>query len=132
MKLLFAYLATGIISSLASIYWNDAVVSVGASGAIFGLCGVFLALYATKALPHYFDPDLKSILIGMMIAFVGCNLVMGIMGNVDNAGHIGGLVSGFILGLLQSLIHHLQPYGFQNEDSKDAGTKNPSPKRKYF
>ena len=36
-----AYLFTGILASLASIYWHPMTVSAGASGAIFGMYGVF-------------------------------------------------------------------------------------------
>ena len=108
-KFAFAYLVTGVAASLASIYWYDATVSVGASGAIFGLCGVFLALFATKSLPDYFELELSSYLMSMVGGFVGCNLLMGFMGNVDNAAHVGGLVSGLILGLLQSILFRFKP-----------------------
>jgi membrane associated rhomboid family serine protease len=92
------YLGTGIIASIASLWWHDATVSVGASGAIFGLYGVFLALLLTKVFPKDFS---KAFLISTLI-FVGFNLVMGLTGGIDNAAHIGGLVSGFIIGLLIS------------------------------
>jgi membrane associated rhomboid family serine protease len=104
-KFVFAYLATGIIASLSSIYWHDAIVSVGASGAIFGLCGVFLALIATNVFHHYFDMEFSSYLMSLIGTFIVCNLVIGFfMENVDNAAHIGGVLSGFILGLLQSIL----------------------------
>lgn len=103
-KFAFTYLATGVIASLSSIYWYDAVVSIGASGAIFGLFGVFLALLATNALHEYFERELSLTLMSLMGAFVCCNLIMGFNGQVDNAAHIGGLVSGFVLGLLQSVL----------------------------
>lgn len=44
----FGYLCTGIVSSMASAFWHEATVSVGASGAIFGLYGIFLALLTTN------------------------------------------------------------------------------------
>ncbi|MFV0164346.1 rhomboid family intramembrane serine protease [Empedobacter falsenii] len=95
-KYLTAYLLTGILASVASIWWYDATVSVGASGAIFGLYGVFLALLLTKV----FSPDFaKTFLISTAI-FVGFNLLMGLTGGIDNAAHIGGLLSGFIVGLI--------------------------------
>jgi len=95
-KYLTAYLLTGILASIASIWWYDATVSVGASGAIFGLYGVFLALLLTKIFPPDFA---KTFLISTSI-FVGFNLLMGLTGGIDNAAHIGGLLSGFIVGLI--------------------------------
>jgi rhomboid protease GluP len=95
-KYALAYLTTGILASVASIWWYDATVSVGASGAIFGLYGVFLALLLTKIFPPDFA---KSFLISTAI-FVGFNLLMGLTGGIDNAAHIGGLLSGFVIGLI--------------------------------
>ena len=95
-KYLTAYLLTGILASIASIWWYDATVSVGASGAIFGLYGIFLALLLTKVYPPDFA---KSFLISTAI-FVGFNLLMGLTGGIDNAAHIGGLLSGFVIGLI--------------------------------
>ena len=95
-KYLTAYILTGILASVASIWWYDATVSVGASGAIFGLYGVFLALLLTKVFPPDFA---KTFLISTAI-FVGFNLLMGLTGGIDNAAHIGGLLSGFVVGLI--------------------------------
>lgn len=96
VKYLSVYLLTGIAASLTSIWWHDDVVSVGASGAIFGLYGVFLAFLLLKVYPPSFS---KSFLVGTSI-FVGINLLMGLSGGIDNAAHIGGLLSGFIIGLI--------------------------------
>ena len=95
-KYLTAYLLTGILASVASIWWYDATISVGASGAIFGLYGVFLALLMKKIFPPDFA---KSFLLSTAI-FVGFNLLMGLTGGIDNAAHIGGLLSGFVAGLI--------------------------------
>ena len=94
----FVYLATGILASMASIWWYDATVSVGASGAIFGLYGFFLACLLLKVFP----PDFGKAFLASTLVFVGFNLLMGFTGGIDNAAHIGGLVSGFILGLIMS------------------------------
>jgi len=96
IKYLSAYLLTGILASLTSIWWNDSTVSVGASGAIFGLYGVFLALLLTKVYSTNFT---KSFLVSTLI-FVGFNLLNGLTGGIDNAAHIGGLLSGFVIGLV--------------------------------
>lgn len=95
-KFLLLYLLTGILASCASIWWHDASVSVGASGAIFGLYGFLIALLLTKVFPPEFG---KAFLISTLV-FVGFNLVMGLAGGIDNAAHIGGLLSGLIIGIL--------------------------------
>lgn len=97
-KYLVIYLATGILASCASIWWYEATVSVGASGAIFGLYGLFLALLLTKVFP----PELSKAFLTTTLIFIGYNLIMGLAGGIDNAAHIGGLLSGFILGIIIS------------------------------
>jgi len=97
-KYLLVYLTTGILASIASIWWYEATISVGASGAIFGLYGFFLAALLLKAFPPYFG---KAFLVSMLV-FVGFNLLMGLTGGIDNAAHIGGLVSGFLIGVVMA------------------------------
>lgn len=90
------YILSGIGASLVSLRFNFGVVSIGASGAIFGLFGFFAALLTTRLFAKPFRVQfLKS--IGF---FIGINLVIGTMGPIDNAAHIGGLMTGFLLGLL--------------------------------
>jgi len=91
-----AYLCTGIAATLTSIWWHDTnnVVSAGASGAIFGMYGVFLALLSTNLIPA---KARKDMLKGIGI-FVGYNLLYGLNDGVDNAAHLGGLVSGLLVG----------------------------------
>jgi len=95
-----AYVVTGIISGLTSIWWHPNAVGVGASGAIFGLYGVLLALLLTK----FFDPVFKRGLLLSTVIFVAYNLIRGLSGHVDNAAHIGGLLSGLAYGFLFYLI----------------------------
>jgi rhomboid protease GluP len=97
-KYLLTYLVTGILASIASIWWYESTVSVGASGAIFGLYGLFLALMLTKVFP----PSLGKALLLSTVVFIGFNLIMGLVGGIDNAAHIGGLLSGFVIGLILS------------------------------
>jgi rhomboid protease GluP len=93
------YLITGIGGGLASIAWNPAVLSVGASGAIFGLAGALIASF------YLGEFSLPSIAIRgtlrSLVVFAGFNLFFGsVVGGIDNACHIGGLVSGLIVGAL--------------------------------
>jgi membrane associated rhomboid family serine protease len=96
--LLLLYLASGLIAGLASIAWNPYIVSVGASGSIFGIISaltVFLIRTRSKvpiSVAWYLVPTLL---------FVGVNLYLGLSQSlVDNAGHFGGIVAGLGLGLV--------------------------------
>jgi rhomboid protease GluP len=97
-KYAIVYIVTGLLASATSLWWHQNTVSVGASGAIFGLYGVFLALLLTKVFPKEFS---KAFLTSTLV-FVGYNLLAGLRGGIDNAAHIGGLVSGFVIGLILS------------------------------
>jgi rhomboid protease GluP len=90
-----AYIACGLCASISSLWWHDEpVLSAGASGAIFGMFGLFLALLTTDLLPKRSRGQLlKSISI-----FVAFNLLYGLKGGIDNAAHVGGLLSGFVCG----------------------------------
>lgn len=97
-RFITVYILSGLGCSLASIYWHDNTVSVGASGAIFGLFGVMIALILLKAFS-------KKIDLGFLIMssiFIGYNLLIGLFTNSDNAGHLGGLFTGFIIGIIIS------------------------------
>ncbi len=95
LRLLAGYLIMGLGGSMASLWWNDNLVSVGASGAIFGLFGMFFALHATERLQH----KANQALFANAIFFVGLNLIIGAAIDMfDNAGHIGGLVAGVVVG----------------------------------
>ncbi len=93
------YLITGVAGGLASVAWNPRVLSVGASGAIFGLAGALIASFylGEFSLPRVaISGTLRSLVI-----FAVFNLGFGqLVGGIDNACHIGGLVSGLILGAL--------------------------------
>ncbi len=94
-RFLIAYLCTGLLASIASLWWNNTTASAGASGAIFGLMGVFLALLTT----NYIAKEVRKLLLISFSAFVVYNLLGGLRnGGVDNAAHIGGLVSGMLMG----------------------------------
>lgn len=90
------YIISGICASLASIWWFSNTVSVGASGAIFGLYGAILGLLLTNAFPK----GGKKGMFKMIGIYVGINLLFGLTGGIDNAAHIGGLLSGGLLGII--------------------------------
>jgi rhomboid protease GluP len=97
------YLICGLGASLCSAGWHPYVPSVGASGAIFGLAG---ALIAAFKLGEFSVP--RAALSGTLRslgAFVVYNLVFGFaLPGIDNAAHIGGLVTGLIVGALIAVV----------------------------
>jgi rhomboid protease GluP len=93
-RFLSAYLLAGIAGSSASLFWNDFIISAGASGAIFGMYGVFLAMLTTNLI----DKSARGSLLISIGIFVGYNLLNGFKPGIDNAAHIGGLLCGLLIG----------------------------------
>jgi rhomboid protease GluP len=97
------YLICGVGASLGSVAWHPGTPSVGASGAIFGLAGALIAAFKLGefSVPRAaLSGTLKSLAM-----FVVYNLIFGAaIGTTDNAAHIGGLVTGLIVGALVALI----------------------------
>jgi len=94
LRFTLAYLLTGITASMTSVGWHEINVSAGASGAIFGMYGVFLAMLSTDLI----DKAARQSLLTSISLFVGYNLLAGLSEGVDNAAHIGGLVGGLVIG----------------------------------
>lgn len=99
LKFTVLYLASGILAGIASIsynmYWNKNVVSVGASGAIFGVVGAMVYfVIAGKG-------RVRNISNRQMILFVAFSLYGGFTSSrVDNTAHVAGLIAGIVLALL--------------------------------
>ena len=96
-KYIFTYLFTGVIASLTSVWAHPGGVSVGASGAIFGLYGVLLVFLAGR---NAKDTRTTPVLLNVAI-FVALNLLLGgVTVGTDNAAHAAGLISGLLLGVV--------------------------------
>ncbi|WP_093831811.1 rhomboid family intramembrane serine protease [Spirosoma endophyticum] len=93
-QFVIAYLMAGLAGSVVSLWWHEIVLGAGASGAIFGLYGVFLALLTT----NWFDVQTRRDLMRNSLIFVGYNLVIGLQAGIDNAAHMGGLLAGLLFG----------------------------------
>lgn len=87
------YLVAGFAGSSAS-YAFGCRPGVGASGAIFGVVGILLALLYRRRTSTFVAAYMKNLLF-----FVGVNLVIGFsLAMIDNAAHIGGLAAGLTMG----------------------------------
>lgn len=104
---LILYLISAATAGLASAYWNLFAFSVGASGAIFGLFGFEFVLILTKN-----RNDAMGIWIALFnfFLFVAIIFIAGQFLPFDNAGHMGGLVAGIILGMTYRVLpEHSRP-----------------------
>ena len=105
LRFLLIYLITGIIAVIASFYFAPQEISVGASGAIFGLVGAYsiFVLVHRQAFPRGGIPALFWLLI-----IIALNLSIGFfVSNVDNYAHLGGLLSGCLLGWIFTPLYRL-------------------------
>lgn len=96
LRFLYIYLLTGIISIIASAYFMPNEVSVGASGAIFGLVGVYCVFVVSHRRAFLYN-GIPTLL--WLVIIIGINLSIGLfIPNVDNYAHIAGFCSGCLLG----------------------------------
>lgn len=103
------YVLSGIGGNVLSLFTrvirNDPAVSFGASGAVFGLDGVLLAmvLFSGRRMEH-----VTPARVFLMIVY---SLYSGFTGrNIDNMAHVGGLLTGFLLASIMCVFWRLR-YG---------------------
>lgn len=96
VKLLIIYLISIIAASLLSgVIGGSAIISVGASGAIFGLLGALVYF------GYHFRLYLGNAILYQIIPVIAINLFIGFSTpGIDNWGHIGGLVGGYLTGMI--------------------------------
>ena len=87
------YFFAGICGGLASMYFNPGTPSVGASGAIFGLIGAVVAYALVNGQTGLLQNLTQVIILNLIIGFSPGS-------NIDNSGHIGGLIGGGLIGFL--------------------------------
>ena len=95
VKYIIIYLISAIGSSIFSYMFNPASISVGASGAIFGLFGamIIFGIRNKNKIGKEYIINLAQVVI--------VNIIIGIiLSNIDNSAHMGGLVFGAISALI--------------------------------
>ncbi len=99
------YFAGGLggqaVSLIYKFYANEwYVVSIGASGAVYGLVGVLLAMSLCR------QRKIPNVTWQKILVVVVFTVYSGIQAaNIDNAAHIGGFVTGVAAGLIMCLLH---------------------------
>ncbi|MBQ9140847.1 MAG: rhomboid family intramembrane serine protease, partial [Lachnospiraceae bacterium] len=97
------YVLSGIAGNVLSLcvkwYQNDWAVSLGASGAVFGLDGLLLAIVLIL------QDRVQDIPLSRVVIMIALSLYSGFSSsNVDNAGHVGGLIAGFLVSALICMV----------------------------
>jgi len=95
IKYTIIFIGTGIMGNLLSMaFLQDTYVSVGASGAIFGLLGALL--YFGYHYRVYLSGVIKSQIIPLIILNLGIGFVAS---GINNFAHIGGLIGGILISM---------------------------------
>ncbi|MBO4678367.1 MAG: rhomboid family intramembrane serine protease, partial [Lachnospiraceae bacterium] len=116
-SLLFAimYLVSGIWGTVAifieEIVTSKDMVVVGASGAVFGLLGVLLSLVLFKRVTRATMPVSRVLFVIVLSVYNGFT-----QANIANTAHIGGLIAGFLFGVIFCLAKPIKKGEIPNEN----------------
>jgi rhomboid protease GluP len=109
-KYILVYMISGIVSSLFVLFLASNVsVTIGASGAIFGVIGGLLMLTFLRKdwfTDHAIRNIRQLIIINVVITFL--------IPNISIPGHMGGLIAGILLFYLMA---PKSPYYYKNRKS---------------
>jgi len=115
MRFLAIYLVTGLFGGLASAWWNaldavqasagsplqmalglvpmpNMVVSIGASGALLGAAGALLVHAMRRGDQAHVD---RNVILQVVLLNIGMGFLIS---GTDNAAHVGGALSGILIG----------------------------------
>ena len=95
IKYTIIFIGSGIIGNLLSMaFLQNSFVSVGASGAIFGLLGAILYF------GYHYRVYLSGVIKSQIIPLIILNLAIGFMAtSIINLAHIGGLIGGVLVSM---------------------------------
>ncbi len=97
-----------IVSLIIKVVKSNFSASLGASGAIFGLDGVLLAMVL------FSEKKMENVTPARVLLMIAYSLYSGFTGrNIDNAAHVGGLFTGFVLAAIMCGIGRLRRKGDQ-------------------
>ncbi len=99
VKYLIFYFLSGLVSSMISAGWmiaaGDIAWSLGASGVVFGIIGALLWMLIRNR------GRFEGLSITRFVVMIVLSLYFGFTSvGVDNAAHVGGLLAGFVLGII--------------------------------
>ena len=93
-RMLIIYIISGLYGNFVSLSFNTSTISVGASGAIFGLIGsIFVIMYLSKN----FNKKMIGQLLIALVILIGFSFFMS---NINIMAHLGGFISGVLITLI--------------------------------
>ncbi|PNZ12418.1 rhomboid family protein [Staphylococcus simiae] len=99
-RMLGIYFIAGLFGNFVSLSFNTTTISVGASGAIFGLIGsIFAMMYLSKT----FNRKMLGQLLIALVILIGISLFMS---NINIVAHLGGFIGGLLITLIGYYYHH--------------------------
>lgn len=94
-RMIIIYLLSAIMGSVFSITFYSNSLSIGASGAIFGLMGSLLYF------GYHYRLYLSGALTNQILPIIALNLILGFsLPGIDNACHVGGLIGGYLATMI--------------------------------
>lgn len=104
IKFIIIYMLSGLCASLTSVLYHahmdSAVISAGASGAVFGIFGAYAVLALFDKLKGRTVPAMRIALMSILVLTNGFTST-----SVDNAAHLGGMISGCIIAFICCICH---------------------------
>ena len=92
-----------VLSLMVRALHGDPTSSLGASGAVFGLDGVLLAMVL------FSGRKMENVTPARVLLMIVYSLYSGFTGqNVDNVAHVGGLLTGFLAASIMCLFRRLR------------------------
>lgn len=98
-QFLLVYALSGILGGVGFLLMDPGGVCVGASGAVFGVFGAFVAMYPRERLSLLFLPFIHFEAWVFALVYMSIEvtrLVSGRGGNVAHSAHIAGAIAGFV------------------------------------
>ncbi|KHN31525.1 Inactive rhomboid protein 1 [Glycine soja] len=118
------YLLSGFGGSVLSSLFIRNNISVGASGALFGLLGAMLS----ELITNWSIYTNKAAALFTLLFIIVINLAIGMLPHVDNFAHIGGFLTGFLLGFILLL---RPQFGWLEQRRPPAGVRLKSKYKAY-
>lgn len=104
------YFLSGIIGGLFVLIFSPKALTIGASGAIFGIFTAEVGLFIKYK--KYISREFYRKVMRSFIIVMGLNLFIGFsLSNISNAAHMGGAVAGFSLIFLPPFTNFFEKKG---------------------